>query len=34
MNPKFNVYGTTLIILPEWKPVEVRFIFNVFDFLL
>jgi len=24
MNPKFNVYGTTLIILPEWKPVEVR----------
>ncbi len=22
MNPKFNVYGTTLIILPEWKPVE------------
>ncbi len=23
MNPKFNVYGTTLIILPEWKPVEV-----------
>jgi protein-lysine N-methyltransferase EEF2KMT len=24
MNPKFNVYGTTLIILPEWKPTEVR----------
>lgn len=24
MNPKFNVYGTTLIVLPEWKPVEVR----------
>lgn len=24
MNPKFNVYGTTLIILPEWKPPEVR----------
>jgi hypothetical protein len=23
MNPKFNVYGTTLIIVPEWKPVEV-----------
>jgi len=23
MNPKFNVYGTTLIIIPEWKPVEV-----------
>lgn len=23
MNPKFNVYGTTLIILPEWKPPEV-----------
>jgi protein-lysine N-methyltransferase EEF2KMT len=23
MNPKFNVYGTTLIILPEWKPTEV-----------
>jgi protein-lysine N-methyltransferase EEF2KMT len=23
MNPKFNVYGTTLIILPEWKPIEV-----------
>ena len=22
MNPKFNVYGTTLIILPEWKPVH------------
>mmetsp|Transcript_22770 Transcript_22770/g.27921 ORF Transcript_22770/g.27921 Transcript_22770/m.27921 type:complete len:350 (-) Transcript_22770:23-1072(-) len=22
MNPKFNVYGTTLIILPEWKPTE------------
>ena len=22
MNPKFNVYGTTLIILPEWKPAE------------
>ena len=25
MNPKFNVYGTTLIILPEWKPTEVWF---------
>lgn len=24
MNPKFNVYGTTLIILPEWKPTEGR----------
>ena len=24
MNPKFNVYGTTLIVLPEWKPTEVR----------
>lgn len=24
MNPKFNVYGTTLIILPEWKPTEVN----------
>lgn len=24
MNPIFNVYGTTLIILPEWKPTEVR----------
>jgi protein-lysine N-methyltransferase EEF2KMT len=23
MNPLFNVYGTTLIILPEWKPTEV-----------
>jgi protein-lysine N-methyltransferase EEF2KMT len=23
MNPKFNVYGTTLIVLPEWKPTEV-----------
>lgn len=22
MNPGFNVYGTTLIILPEWKPTE------------
>lgn len=22
MNPKFNVYGSTLIVLPEWKPVE------------
>lgn len=22
MNPTFNVYGTTLIILPEWKPTE------------
>ena len=22
MNPRFNVYGTTLIILPEWKPIE------------
>jgi protein-lysine N-methyltransferase EEF2KMT len=22
MNPQFNVYGTTLIILPEWKPTE------------
>mmetsp|Transcript_21958 Transcript_21958/g.32887 ORF Transcript_21958/g.32887 Transcript_21958/m.32887 type:complete len:642 (-) Transcript_21958:197-2122(-) len=22
MNPNFNVYGTTLIILAEWKPVE------------
>ena len=22
MNPNFNVYGTTLIILPEWKPTE------------
>ena len=22
MNPNFNVYGTTLIILPEWKPVH------------
>jgi len=22
MNPAFNVYGTTLIILPEWKPTE------------
>ena len=25
MNPNFNVYGTTLIILPEWKPTEVSF---------
>jgi hypothetical protein len=24
MNPLFNVYGTTLLILPEWKPVEVN----------
>jgi branched-subunit amino acid aminotransferase/4-amino-4-deoxychorismate lyase len=23
MNPAFNVYGTTLIILAEWKPTEV-----------
>jgi hypothetical protein len=30
MNPKFNVYGTTLIILPEWKPTEVSFSFNCF----
>jgi protein-lysine N-methyltransferase EEF2KMT len=22
MNPKFNVYGSTLIIVPEWKPVQ------------
>ena len=22
MNPKFNVYGTTLIVLAEWKPTE------------
>mmetsp|Transcript_46597 Transcript_46597/g.113511 ORF Transcript_46597/g.113511 Transcript_46597/m.113511 type:complete len:638 (-) Transcript_46597:309-2222(-) len=22
MNPKFNVYGTTLIIIAEWKPTE------------
>eukprot|EP00986_Skeletonema_menzelii_P005899 scaffold2205_cov141-Skeletonema_menzelii.AAC.14 len=22
MNPLFNVYGTTLIILPEWKPTQ------------
>ena len=22
MNPQFNVYGTTLIVLPEWKPTE------------
>jgi protein-lysine N-methyltransferase EEF2KMT len=22
MNPKFNVYGTTLIIVPEWKPTD------------
>lgn len=22
MNPNFNVYGTTLIILAEWKPTE------------
>jgi len=22
MNPKFNVYGTTLIVLAEWKPPE------------
>lgn len=26
MNPIFNIYGTTLINLPEWKPTEaVRF---------
>lgn len=24
MNPNFNVYGTTLIILPEWKPTQGR----------
>ncbi len=24
MNPNFNVYGTTLIILAEWKPTEGR----------
>jgi hypothetical protein len=29
MNPKFNVYGTTLIIIPEWKPVEVSEISNI-----
>lgn len=23
MNPKFNIYGRTLIILPEWKATEV-----------
>jgi hypothetical protein len=28
MNPNFNVYGTTLIILPEWKPTEVSFLPN------
>jgi branched-subunit amino acid aminotransferase/4-amino-4-deoxychorismate lyase len=28
MNPDFNVYGTTLIILPEWKPTEVSFLPN------
>ena len=22
MNPAFNVFGTTLIVLPEWKPTE------------
>ncbi len=21
MNPQFNLYGTTLMIVPEWKPV-------------
>jgi len=24
MNPIFNVYGTTLIVLPEWKPTQGR----------
>jgi protein-lysine N-methyltransferase EEF2KMT len=24
MNPAFNVYGTTLIVLAEWKPVVGR----------
>jgi hypothetical protein len=24
MNPTFNVYGTTLIVLAEWKPVVGR----------
>lgn len=32
MNPKFNVYGTTLIILAEWKPTEVS-IFNLLRLL-
>jgi len=24
MNPNFNVYGTTLIVLAEWKATEDR----------
>ena len=28
MNPKFNVFGTTLIVLAEWKPTEVRDVNN------
>ena len=32
MNPAFNVYGTTLIILPEWKPTEVSWTFSLSSF--
>ena len=28
MNPQFNVYGTTLIVLAEWKAVEGRTTYN------
>jgi len=28
MNPKFNIYGTTLIVLAEWKPVEGKTTYN------
>lgn len=31
MNPSFNVYGTTLIILPEWKPTEGATTYNNTD---
>ncbi len=34
MNPKFNVYGTTLIILPEWKPTEVGMLQMIFCLFL
>jgi len=33
MNPNFNVYGTTLIILAEWKPTEVSVYGQPFHFL-
>jgi branched-subunit amino acid aminotransferase/4-amino-4-deoxychorismate lyase len=29
MNPDFNVYGTTLVILAEWKPPELEEVRNI-----